>query len=147
MEDIGFSRPTCSIWEGKSPWIPTKIPWELLLKCLCFEPWIMNHPVCLFFYWSIPHFSRGNSLTRWRSIPSQKGSFLLRMFLLSFFQAMESSTSSDHSSRPHSLGSPRFHVLQLLRHDPCDEEEAMRRDNCMNNTMEVGHLARSEPLF
>ena len=49
MEDIGFSRPTCSIWEGKSPWIPTKIPWESLLKCLCFEPWIMNHPVCLFF--------------------------------------------------------------------------------------------------
>lgn len=46
--------------------------------------------------------------------------------------------------RPHSLGSPRFHVLQLLRHDPCDEEEAMRRDNCMNNTMEVGNLMLAE---
>ena len=44
-------------------------------------------------------------------------------------------------SRAGSAG--RFHVLQLLRQDPCDEEEAMRRDNCMNNSMEVGHLAIS----
>ena len=41
MEDNWFSRPTCSIWEGKSSWIPTKIPWESLLKCLLF--WAMNH--------------------------------------------------------------------------------------------------------
>eukprot|EP00435_Cladocopium_sp_Y103_P030236 s191_g7.t1 len=46
--------------------------------------------------------------------------------------------------RPDSLGPPRFHVLQLLRRDPCDEEEAMRRDNCMNNTMEVGNLMLAE---